>query len=381
MRDSLTGKTQICDYSDESQISFVTCLFREVIYGTTIYGFGPGQQLWRSEFIKCLQEIVLAFELERPLMKAGRDVELEAWMKLRIVTISGTYHSIRVISPSRFNDRSARIFMVLAKASLNIPGGMSPLGNPFSTKYQKFPGKQSDGETELVSLETTLQCILGLQNDILGWCLTRKLGFNPGLTDYFSGWEKDHCEKLNLNCVQILLGKRRLQTDSDCASALDTAIDVHNKLVVSVISRASELLMTLSGISTASAHPLQSESGVPSLTNSNSTSSVASTNTPRSIPADNLRFLTPQRIVATADCLESDSTNDPGLCSGKEFTFRLFGHTVKVTWSLPLTRSSEASNPEEKEKIRVYVNVLLNMANGMANWMVNSRRYAVKRKN
>ena len=173
MRDSLTGKLQTCDYNEESQLSFVTCLFREMIYGTKIYGFGPGQKLWRSEFINCLQEIILAFELERPLMKAGRGVELEAWMKLRVVTISGTYHSIRVVSPSSFNDRSARIFMVLAKASLNIPGGMSPLGNPFSPNYQRFSEEPNDGATELVCLETTLQCILGLQNDILGPCLTR----------------------------------------------------------------------------------------------------------------------------------------------------------------------------------------------------------------
>lgn len=190
MRDSLTGKIKICEYNDESQIRFVTCLFREMIYGTTIYGFGPGQKLWRSEFINCLQEIVLAFELERPLMKAGRSVELEAWMKLRIVTISGTYHPIRVISPSPFNNRSARIFMVLAKASLNIPGGMSPLGNPFSPNYQKFSGKPSDGETGLVSLETTLQCILGLQNDILGRCLTRKLDLNLNLLTLFQDGRK-----------------------------------------------------------------------------------------------------------------------------------------------------------------------------------------------
>jgi len=285
---------------------------------------------------------MLAFELERPLMKAGRAVELEAWMKLRIVTIS------------------ARIFMVLAKASLNIPGGMSPLGNPFSPNYQKFSGKPSDGETGLVSLETTLQCILGLQNDILGW-------------------EKDHCDKLNLNCVQILLGKQKLPTDSDCAFALDTAIDAHNKLVVSAINRASYLL-TLSGNSPTSTHPLRTKSGVPSLTNSNDISSVASMNISPSTSVDNIRFLAPQRIVATADCPESDLDHS-GPRSCKEFTLRLFGHTVKVTWSLPLIRSSEAGNREEKEKIRVYVNVLLNMANGMANWMINSRRYAVKKAN
>jgi len=58
--------------------------------------------------------------------------------------------------------------MILARASLNIPGGMSRLGNPLLNDYQRYTGKRTEGETELVCLETTLQCILGLQNDILG---------------------------------------------------------------------------------------------------------------------------------------------------------------------------------------------------------------------
>ena len=202
------------------------------------------------------------------------------------------------------------------------------------------------------------------------------MSFNSELTDSSSGWEKDHCEKLNLNCVQILLGKQRLPTDDDCASALDTAIDVHNKLVVSATNRASGLL-TLSGSAIISANPPQGGSVIPSPTNSTSPSSVASMISP-STSIDNLLSSAPERTVAVADCLEKD---DSGPYSCKEFTLRLFGHTVKVTWSLPLTRSSGAGNREEKEKIRVYVNVLLNMANGMANWMVNSRRYAVQGKN
>lgn len=176
-----------------------------------------------------------------------------------------------------------------------------------------------------------------------------------------------------------MLGNQQFPTDSDCAFALDTAIDAHNKLVVCAINKASHLL-TLSGSPTTSTHPLRTESGVPSLTNSNDISSVASMNISPSTSVDNIHFLAPQRIVATADCPESDS-EDSGPHSCKEFTLRLFGHTVKVTWSLPLIRSSEAGNREEKEKIRVYVNVLLNMANGMANWMINSRRYAIKREN
>ena len=62
----------------------------------------------------------------------------------------------------------ARPFMILARASLNIPGGMSRLGNPLLADYQRYTGKAAEGETVLVCLETTLQCILGLQNDILG---------------------------------------------------------------------------------------------------------------------------------------------------------------------------------------------------------------------
>jgi len=59
--------------------------------------------------------------------------------------------------------------MVLARASLKLPGEMSPLGNPFSPVYQPYPTSGSEeAENTLVRLETTMQCILGLQNDILG---------------------------------------------------------------------------------------------------------------------------------------------------------------------------------------------------------------------
>lgn len=58
--------------------------------------------------------------------------------------------------------------MFLAKVSLDIPGGMSQLGNPLLPGYVKYNGKHDDGESDMICLEATLQCILGLQNDILG---------------------------------------------------------------------------------------------------------------------------------------------------------------------------------------------------------------------
>lgn len=69
--------------------------------------------------------------------------------------------------------------MILAKASLNIPGGMSRLGNPLLVDYEKYTGKTIKGETEIVRLEATLQCILGLQNDILGSFSTSESSFYP----------------------------------------------------------------------------------------------------------------------------------------------------------------------------------------------------------
>ena len=77
-------------YNYNSEISWITRLFKELITSTMITGLDPAMQnKWRSGLIVCVQEIAQAFELERPLLRAGKAVKLQDWMKLRVVTISG----------------------------------------------------------------------------------------------------------------------------------------------------------------------------------------------------------------------------------------------------------------------------------------------------
>ena len=77
--------------SDVSEITFITKLFKNLILTTSVPGLEAKEQdIWRTSFITCVEEVAQAFILERPLLTA-KHVDLEQWMKLRIVTISGMF--------------------------------------------------------------------------------------------------------------------------------------------------------------------------------------------------------------------------------------------------------------------------------------------------
>ena len=263
--------------------------------------------------------------------------------------------------------------MVLAKASLGIPCEPSPMGNPFSTNYIKFSRSQGELESDLSRLETTLQCVLGLQNDILG-VYPQILKMNvascwyPNVT---AGWEKDHHEGLNLNAVQILIANWGASTDSDYALALSTVIDAHNQLVISLVDRASELVTSndsrLLSYSNIPGWPL------PSLVNSGVATMESTPRSSDDLPPPPTPVVRP---VEEVDIVDSDIDDcDDSLLQKTAVAFRLFGRTVKLSWEL--TRPEYPVANDEAERMRQYINVLLNMANGMATWMISSKRYAL----
>ncbi|KAF8467317.1 hypothetical protein BDZ91DRAFT_141473 [Kalaharituber pfeilii] len=335
------------EHNSTSQISFVTKLFRGVITMTEISGLEPVQQdQWRSNLITCVQEIAHAFELERPLLRLKERVELEDWMKLRVVTIS------------------ARPFMVLAKASLRILGNMSPMGNPLSPDYQSFQYRENDLADDLTRLETTMQCVLGLQNDILGW-------------------EKDHKEGLNLNCVQILIAKSRSSNNVVCTRALNTAIEAHNQLVVSAISRVPKhfKLKDQSKVCVRGSIQSSTDSSVPSLVESSDNSEAASmdsTSCSSTNPHAHQMYQANtfgEYSIEEIDTLEIAQNHGEAVPQQK---ISLYSSRGVIKASLVAETLGTVTKNEEAEQVRKYVNVLLNMGNGMATWMIGSRRYAIK---
>jgi len=99
MHASLAGGTDTAKYNSNSQISFITHLFRGMVYSTVLPGKDSKstESQWQQNLIACVHEIAHAFAVERPLFNAGKKVRLEHWMNVRVVTISGkwllsTYH-------------------------------------------------------------------------------------------------------------------------------------------------------------------------------------------------------------------------------------------------------------------------------------------------
>ncbi|RPB22706.1 hypothetical protein L211DRAFT_869186 [Terfezia boudieri ATCC MYA-4762] len=354
MHAALAGSTNTAQYDNNSQISFITHLFRDMVYDTVLQDEDSknSKVQWQQNFIACVQEIAHAFTVERPLFNAGKRVILEDWMNLRVVTIS------------------ARPFMILARASLNIPGGMSILGNPLLDGYQRYTGKQTETETELGCLESTLQCILGLQNDILGW-------------------EKDNAENLNLNCIQILIaqGKDSMNPTDTYKLSLTTAIEAHNQLVISAVSRAFEILNGSRNIPDNSS---RRESLVPSLCSSDvgniANGRVSAEASPGTSTVDLCSPTTQQQQPREAEVDIVDTDSEAESRSTREVSFCLFGQAAKFSQSITEISCREAralihdQEQIERKRICQYVRVLLNMANGMANWMIACKRYAVKNK-
>ncbi|PUU74539.1 hypothetical protein B9Z19DRAFT_1068132 [Tuber borchii] len=136
-------------------------------------------KLWRPIFREAVREVIMGFRAERPLLghNSASKIDLAEWMRVRIITISG-------LDPT-----------------------LSPLGNPLAENYQDLRTSKKSNRNNLAKLECLLQLIMGLQNDIIGW-------------------EKDHKTETPLNTIQILIkgGKKPIK-------ALSQVIAMHNELV------------------------------------------------------------------------------------------------------------------------------------------------------
>ena len=74
-------------------------------------------------------------------------------------------------------------------------------------------------------MQSHIQTILGLQNDILGW-------------------QKDHLTQNPLNAIQVLIRDGRR---GDVADAYERVLEMHNALVVRVVEMERELQQQLDG--------------------------------------------------------------------------------------------------------------------------------------
>lgn len=174
----------------------------------------------------------------------------------------------------------------------------------------------------------------------------------------------------------------------DYRLALIGAIEVHDQLVISALSRASKMWgCNKSNISLKESPVNQSQRNpvVPSLiTNKTTRKATTATTAAATNISPRISHIGLQPVITEVNTDEAEFLE-------KEVSFRIFGCTVKILWSPPTVKAPQRSMEslrnrnvsnfdQDQERIRQYVRVLLNMANGMANWMVNSKRYAVKKR-
>ena len=171
-------------------------------------------------------------------------------------------------------------------------------------------------------------------------------------------------------------------TDAYSTTALSTAIEAHNLLVRSVVNRASQLMdlkertfVQLSQDPSAFFASLQT-TAVPSLTQSPTASSTATREASPEVSVTSLGSVEPTVMDGDDISVITPTTSE----QGGEAVFKLFGRTVKIPWTPASRPGSPGDNDKDyAERIAAYINVLLNMGNGMAVWMISSKRYAVKK--
>ncbi|KAI9734611.1 MAG: hypothetical protein M1834_002212 [Cirrosporium novae-zelandiae] len=135
---------------------------------------------WKDVFLSEVQDVVMALSAEKEL-KRGQ-FELKEWLELRPVTIS------------------ARPLMVLVRADLGL--------DPRLEMEPKCVPNTPDGS--MSQLQFTVACVLGFQNDLLGW-------------------EKDHSSGNELNTAEVLI-----RDGYDMHTAVQALLDAHNHLVVQI---------------------------------------------------------------------------------------------------------------------------------------------------
>ena len=76
---------------NDSDALKVSLALRNVIFSTAICSNiidGESEVEWRAQLLKAIQEVVIGFRKERPLLD-GKKIDMQQWMELRTVTISG----------------------------------------------------------------------------------------------------------------------------------------------------------------------------------------------------------------------------------------------------------------------------------------------------
>ncbi|KAH0542451.1 hypothetical protein FGG08_003122 [Glutinoglossum americanum] len=140
---------------------------------------------WKSHFWREILTVVKALQAEGSLR--GRNFSMREWMDIRLLTIS------------------ARPFMVLVRASLDLPCNLD---------Y----GTDRTNDDRIHQVQTLVQAVLGLQNDILGW-------------------EKDHQTKNPLNAVEVLIRDGAEAKDAFCE-----VLQSHNHLMNALLQVARQIV-------------------------------------------------------------------------------------------------------------------------------------------
>ncbi|RPA93080.1 hypothetical protein L873DRAFT_1707236 [Choiromyces venosus 120613-1] len=351
-----------------SDIVKVSKALRTVINETTLYETPANgssasphsnttdDNLWRPIFRKAVHEVIMGFRAERPLIgsNGSSKIDLTDWMRVRIITIS------------------VRPFMILARASLGLDPTLSPFGNPLAEDYQDLllTSKKSN-RNNLAKVECLLQLIMGLQNDIIGW-------------------EKDHKTKTPLNTIQILIKEGKKPT-----KALAQVITMHNELVEHLakygdcVWSETFVLPPMTPLpyhnphlhangSAASVAPgigslgFAAQAQVPPVSSGSGSVTIGSLGGGGG--GGGPRVFGNHFCTSTSSSSVASSLNTGGGGGSKGGDYR---DSLLSTTRRPETACSAQASAASNENLRKYLELAVGFSAGMANWMVDSRRYVV----
>jgi len=166
--------------------------FRHAVNTTALYPVRGNSntiiiESWKNHFWREVLVVVRALQAEKGLQ--NRKFSLREWMDLRQLTIS------------------ARPLMVLVRASLGLACNLD------------YGTDRTSGD-RIHQVQTLVQSVLGLQNDLLGW-------------------EKDHKTKNPLNAVEVLI-----RDGIEASDAFSEVIQSHNHLMRVLLQVAQQLMLS-----------------------------------------------------------------------------------------------------------------------------------------
>ncbi|KAI9777776.1 MAG: hypothetical protein M1839_008571 [Geoglossum umbratile] len=189
---ALSGSPYAPPLGGDSDCIRIMNALRHAVNTTTLYpvkgrSSATTVESWKSHFWREVLVVVKALQAEKGLQ--GRNFSLREWMDLRQLTIS------------------ARPFMVLVRASLGLPCNLD---------Y----GTDRTSDDRIHQVQTLVQSVLGLQNDLLGW-------------------EKDHKTKNPLNAVEVLI-----RDGMEASDAYSEVLQSHNNLMRVLLQVAQQLMFS-----------------------------------------------------------------------------------------------------------------------------------------